>query len=210
MDKTFNTRLEKARAKALGNTTKTRLKSEVAINDALRRESAKKLETIIIGLTEELGLDNDKMLNRLKRARKSAYGRVSEMITIIASIYAWPLADDSQISEMVELQERVIDTLANYQVNVDPDLLLDIKEAKGYTSFLDMNTFEVKEGSEPDYAELEYYLLTFADNANIPYLDYKMTETVYSKLESRAIAKIEQEQELAEEALQRHKEMLEK
>lgn len=204
---TFDQRLKLARAKALATTGDTRLKSDVAINDALKRESVKKLTAIITSVAEDLGLDVEKYQNRIARARKSAYGRVSEMITIIASIYAWPLATNSQASEIPELQERMLDTLAGLGVNVDADLLLDIKEAKGFNSFLDESTFTIVDGVEPEYEELEYYLLTFAEEAGLPCIDYKMNESVYEKLEEKALARIAIEQQLAQEALDRHNQL---
>lgn len=205
---TFNKKLAEARAKALNNTTDTRLKSDIAINDALKRESIKTLETIILTIADDLGLDEEKIKDRIARARRSAYGRISEMITMIASIYAWPLAETSQSNEIPELQERILDTLASLGIECSGDLLLDIKEAKGYNSFLSKETFEIIEGLEPQYEELEYFLLTFAEIAQLPIIDYKMSESVYEKLEIKALTRIKEEKKLAEEALARHNEMM--
>jgi hypothetical protein len=203
----FQAKVQKARAARLKDNNNQRLRSEVAINDALRRESAKTMETLVRVLSEELGLDSERIERSIKAARKSKYGRVSELITKVASIYAWPLADNSQASEIPELQDRVIETLASLGVNVDPDLLLDIKEAKGFNSFMDQATFEVVDGIEPEYDELEYYLMTFADCAQLPIIDYKMTPAIWEANEAKALKNIEQEQQLAEEALARHQEM---
>ena len=205
---TFETKLEEARAKALANTTDTRLRSNVAINDSLKRESLATMRLIINGVVEDLGLDEDRFKKRIDTARRSSYGRVCEHINILASIYAWPIDNNGQASEIPELQERVLDTLAGLGVNVSGDLLLDIKDAKGYNSFLDETTFEVVDGVEPLYEELEYYYLTFAESASLPIIDYKMSETVYNKLETKALKRIETEKALAEEALARHQEMV--
>lgn len=203
----FNTRLQEARAKSLANNSDTRLKSDIAINDALKRESVKTLTTILTNVYEELGLDQERLANKIKLARKSNYGRIAEMITMVASTYAWPCADSSQASEIPELQERMLDTLASLGVQIDGDLLLDIKEAKGFNSFLDDSTFEVVDCVEPEYEELEYYLLTFATEASLPIIDYKMNESVFAKAEAKALDKIRIEQEAAQEALARHNEM---
>lgn len=205
--KDFTTRLQEARAKALQNNSDTRLVSDIAINDALKRESVKTLTTILTNVYEELGLDQEKLTNKIKLARKSNYGRISEMITMIASTYAWPCADASQASEISELQERMLDTLSSLGIQIDGDLLLDIKEAKGFNSFLDQSTFEVVECVEPEYEELEYYLLTFATEASLPIIDYKMNETVFAKAETKALERIQIEQDAAKEALARHNEM---
>ena len=203
----FDTRLQEARAQRLSNHA-TRLKSEVAINDSLRRESINTLTGIINRLGEELNLDSEKLSRSIKASRKSPYGRVPELITKVASIYAWPLADASQVSEIESLQETVLDTLASMDINVDGELLMDIKEAKGFNSFLDQSTFEVVDGVEPEYDELKYYLLTFAEEASLPFVDYKMEESVYNKAEMKALAKIQLEKQLAEEALARHNQMI--
>lgn len=203
----FNTRLQEARAKALKTNSDTRIVSDIAINDALKRESVKTLTTILENVYDELNLDREKLANKIKLARKSKYGRISEMITMVASTYAWPCADSSQASEIPELQERMLDTLAGLGVKVDGDLLLDIKEAKGFNSFMDMASFEIVEAVEPEYAELEYYLLTFAEEASLPIIDYKMTEEEFAKAEAKAQDRIKIEQEAAQEALARHEAM---
>jgi hypothetical protein len=203
----FQAKVAEAKAARLKSNTNQRLRSEIAINDALRRESAKTMETLVRALSDELGLDSERIERSIKAARKSKYGRVSELISKVASIYAWPLADNSQASEIPELQERVIETLSSLGVNVDPDLLLDIKESKGFNSFMDQATFEVVDGIEPEYDELEYYLMTFADCAQLPIIDYKMTPVIWEANEAKALKAIEQEQQLAEEALARHQEM---
>jgi hypothetical protein len=203
----FQAKVAEAKAARLKSNNNQRLRSEIAINDALRRESAKTMETLVRALSDELGLDSERIERSIKAARKSKYGRVSELISKVASIYAWPLADNSQASEIPELQERVIETLASLGVNVDPDLLLDIKESKGFNSFMDQATFEVVDGIEPEYDELEYYLMTFADCAQLPIIDYKMTPAIWEANEAKALKNIKQEQQLAEEALTRHQEM---
>lgn len=203
----FANKVAEAKAAKLSANNNQRLRSDIAINDALRRESAKTMETIIRALAEELDLDSERIERSIKAARKSKYGRVSELISKVASIYAWPLSDSSQASEIPELQERVVDTLSSLAVVVAPDLLLDIKESKGFNSFMDQATFEVVDGIEPEYNELEYYLMTFADCAQLPIIDYKMTPSVWEANEAKALKAIEQEKQLAEEALARHQEM---
>ena len=205
--KTFEERLEEARQAKLAGASDKRLKSDVAINDALKREAVKSLTATLENLYEELGLDLDKLANKIKMARRSPYGRISEMITMIASTYAWPVENASQAKEIPELQEQFMEILSERGINIDADLLLDIKEAKGFNSFLDQATFEVVDGIEPEFEELEYYLLTFAEEASLPFLDYKMTETAYHRLEVKALDRVRAEQASAEEALARHQEM---
>lgn len=206
---TFNKRLEEARAKALSNTTDTRLKSDIAINDSLKRESLATMGTIISTVVEDLGLDEERYAKRIATTRRSPYGRICEHINILAGIYAWPIDSAGQASEIPDLQDRMLETLTELGVEANGDLLLDIKDAKGYNSFLDDSTFEVVDGVEPLFNELEYYYLTFAENAKLPIIDYKMTESSYDKLEQKALDRIATEKQLAEEALARHNEMTE-
>lgn len=199
----FNTRLKEARARALASNGDTRLKSDIAINDVLKRESIKTLTTIIHAVADELNLDKEKLDRKINLARRSNYGRICELISIVASIYAWPIAENTQASEIPELQERMLDTLTTLGIRIDADLLLDMKDAKGYNSFLDTATYTVVPGVEPIYDELEYYYLTFAEEASLPIIDYKMTEQAYDKAESKALDRIQIEQEASAEALER-------
>jgi len=204
---TFADRLAQARAKNLANNTDTRLKSDVAINDALKRESVKTMSTIILGLAEELNLDSEKLERRIEQARRSKYGRICELMSIVASIYAWPISQNTQASEIPEIRERMLDYLTTLNISVDGDLLLDMKEAKGHNSFLDESTFEVVAGVEPIYDELEYYYLTFASACNISIIDYKMNETVWDKMETSAIQAVQASLEAAQTALAKKREM---
>ena len=204
----FKTKLELARANNVSNHTVSRLRSEVAINDTLKRESIRTMDTVVNSVVEELGLDEERYAKRLATTRRSPYGRVCEQINILASIYAWPIENSSQVSEIPEMQERVLDTLTSLGITIEGDLLLDIKDAKGYTSFLDDVKFETVEGVEPLFDELEYYYLTFAEAAGLPVIDYKMSESVYEKIEAKALDRIKLEQQSADEALARHNEML--
>lgn len=203
----FNTRLKEARAKALASNGDTRLKSDIAINDALKRESIKTLTTIIHAVADELNLDKEKLDRKIQLARRSNYGRICEMISIIASIYAWPISENTQASEIPELQERMLDTLSTLNISVDSDLLLDMKEAKGFNSFMDMSTYTIVPAVEPIYDELEYYYLTFAEEASLPIIDYKMTEAIFNRAEEKALNRIQIEQDASNEALARFEAM---
>lgn len=204
----FANRLAERRASIAESRGTTRLRSDYAVNDALTRESVAMLTTVINALGEELNLDLDKLDNSIKSARKSPYGRITELVTKVASIYAWPISNIDQANEIPSLQDTVLDVLASHGMAVDGDLLLDIKEAKGYNSFLDRATYQIVDGVEPEYEALEYYILTFADLANLPIVDFKMSEAVYDKLEQKALDRITTEQEAAKEALARHDAMM--
>ena len=198
----FNTKLDKARANNLGDINSTRLRSDIAINDALRRESIKALTTKLEDIYEECGLDIDMLHRKIAASRRSEYGRVPALINIIAATYAWPIADSSEAANIPQYQEQILDIL-----HLDGDILLDLKDAKGYHSFLN-DDFEVVQGIEPDYEEYSYYVLTVADALAIPYVDSKITETLWQKNEDKALGVISKEQEEAQAALRRHEEVL--
>lgn len=203
----FKQRLAEAKAKLLANNSDTRLKSDIMINDSLKRETVKTLKSVILSVAEELNLDTEKFEKRIESARRSNYGRICELISIVASIYAWPISQNTQASEIPEIRERMLDKLAELGILVDGDLLLDMKEARGHNSFLDESTFEVVSGVEPIYDELQFYFLTFAELAQLPIIDYKMNETIWSKEETKAIQRIQAELEAAQVALRRKEEM---
>jgi len=204
----FHTKLQQARTANIASHTDVRLQSDIAINDSLKRESLKILTATINTIAEELSLDSERVERSVKNARRSEYGRIPELITLLAKIYAWPIESTDQAKEIDDLQERMLDTLANNGINVTHDLMMDIKEAKGYHSFLDLATFEVVDGIEPEYDELYYYLLTFAEEAKLPLVDYKLTRAKWTISENKALAKIQTEQTAAQEALTKHEEMM--
>ena len=201
--KTFEEKLTEARTNNLGAITTTRLRSDIAINDALRRESIKALTAKLEDVYDALNLDHDMLHRKIAASRRSEYGRVPALINIIAATYAWPIADNSRASDITALQEDMLDELEG----LDGDVLLDLKEAKGYHSFLD-ETFETVDGIEPDYKEYEYFVLTVADALQLPFVDNKITEQLWHKNENKALAKISIDQEQAADALARHQDLL--
>mgnify|MGYP006899580592 CR=1 FL=1 len=198
----FNDKLDKARAANLGDNNASRLRSDIAINDALRRESIKALVNTLESVYEELNLDLDMLHRKIAASRRSEYGRVPALINILAATYAWPIADSSEAANIPQYQENILEIL-----KLDGEILLDLKEAKGYHSFLS-DDFEVVQAIEPDYDEYNYYVLTVADALAIPYVDSKVSEEAWNRNENKALAKIVVEQAEAETALARHAELM--
>ncbi len=202
---TFDDRLEAARLSATSTLRDTRLKSDTAINYELKKDSQKIVTSILLGLYEHLGLDDEKLDFSIKMARRSEYGRISELITHVAKIYSWPIEDISEVKEIDSLQEGIIEYLATeHNLTISHDLLLDIKEAKGYHSFLTKDTYELQDSQEPEFDELGYYLRTFAEYAGMPIIDYKLTESQWLRNERKAQTKIDAEHQAAQDALSRH------
>lgn len=203
----FLDRVAKAREENLARNTDVRLKSDVAINYALKKESIARMTSIILGLAEELNLDVEKLEKRIEQASRSRFGRICEMISIVSSIYAWPISESTQASEIPEIRERMLDKLREMDIEMDPDLLVELKTAKGYNSFLNEETFEVVAGVEPMYDELKFYYMTFAEFAQLPIIDYAMSESVWDRMEETAIKSVKAQLEAAELALAKKKEM---
>jgi len=200
----FEARLEQARKEKLGAIQTTRLTSEVAIDDTLRRESARRLVGLIKEVGELLSLDEERLERRIKATRKSEYGRVPGLINLLASIYAWPIAVGGQASDIDSLQEEIMDFFAEKNLLIDKDLLIDIKESKGYHSFLN-DEAEMVDAEEPDFEEYAYFILTFADGASLSLVDNKLSKAKWQRAETKAREKALTEQTLAMEALERHK-----
>lgn len=203
----FLDRVAKAREENLARNTDVRLKSDVAINYALKKESIARMTSIILGLAEELNLDVEKLEKRIEQASRSRFGRICEMISIVSSIYAWPISESTQASEIPEIRERMLDKLREMDIEMDPDLLVELKTAKGYNSFLNEETFEAVAGVEPMYDELKFYYMTFAELAQLPIIDYAMSESVWDRMEETAIKSVKAQLESAELALAKKKEM---
>jgi hypothetical protein len=199
----FNDKLNKARSTNLGEISTTRLRSDIAINDALRRESIKALTTKLEDIYEVLGLDLEMLHRKIAASRRSEYGRVPALINILAATYSWPVKDSTRAKDIPELQEQILDELPG----LDGDVLLDLKDSKGYHSFLD-EAFAKVDGIEPDYEEYSYFLLTVADALQLPFVDSKITEELWLKNEAKALETIAKEQTMAAEALARHEELL--
>lgn len=198
----FNDKLDKARMNNLGDINATRLRSNIAINDALRRESIKALTSKLEDVYEEVGMDIDMLHRKIAASRRSEYGRVPALINILAATYAWCVTDSSEAANIPQNQERIAELL-----HIDGEVLLDLKEAKGYHSFLD-DEFQIVDAVEPDYEEYEYYILTIADALAIPYVDNKLNEQKWLANEAKALGKISVEQSEAETALARHAELM--
>ncbi len=205
---TFEERLAQAKEEANGNMRDTRLKSDTAIDYELKKVSQSIIISALQGTYEMLGLDDEKLDFSIKMARRSEYGRISELITSLAKVYNWPIEDVSEIKEIDQLQEDILQYLqADHNITVTHDLLIDIKEAKGFHTFLARDTYELQEAQEPEYDELGFYLRTFAEYAGMPIIDYKLTYSTWSRNERKALAKVQTEQDAAELALAKHNEL---
>lgn len=206
---TFEDRVEAAREANVISITTNRLLSNVAIDDTLKRESLSTMKVIVNGVCDLLDLDSERLEGQIKSARKSEYGRVPQLLIILANMYAWPILDKADAKDIDDKQEEILDYLADtHKIKVSGDLLLDIKEAKGYHSFLDKDTYEVIDGVEPEFEEITYYLQTLAEHCGLPFIDIKLDEVKWNKVEAKSLIKIQIEHEAAQTALSNHEELI--
>ena len=203
----FKSRLAKARRESKASIQNRRLRSDIAINDTLKRESIATMTTLLNSVYDALELDSEQLSRKLKVVRRSEYGRVPGMVNILSTTYAWPISQGGDASTIDSQQELLLDTLASAGVMIDKDLLLDIKESKGFHSFI-TDEAEIVDAEEPLFEEYGYYVETFAESAGLPFIDLKLNEDAWDRAESKAKAKAGADKALAEEALARHKELI--
>jgi len=199
----FEARVAKARVEKLGKLTVTRLTSEIAIDDTLRRESARAMIELLGKVSDSIGYDDEMLDRKVSVTRRSEYGRIPALVNILANLYNWPISGNGNPSEVEGLREDIVDCLNDNNIVIDPDLLLDLREAKGYHSFVD-DEGNLVEAVEPDFDEYEFFMLTFADKASLPVVDNKLTRAKWLKLEVKAKANAEAEIAEMQEALARH------
>ena len=165
----------------------------IAVSRTLRSESVTKLTTIIMQIVELLGFDEEVYESKIKHSRKSQYGRVPELISIIASLYAWPVESVDKAKEIDDLQSDIIEELEEAGITVDDELLFDIKESKGYHTFMSTDTAEVIYGVEPEYESFNYSCGKFAELMGLDFIDYKLDPNKWHKTENKAVDKAELE-----------------
>ena len=202
----FDQRVEEARAIRMNNNNNTRLASDAAINDLLRRESITTMKLVLTTVLEASAIPEDSLVASIKNIRKSEYGKVPALINLLTKVYAWPITDKGDAKEIDNIQLDILEALAAKGWNLDHDLLLDAKESKGYHSFYDgKQSYELVDGVEPDFEEYEYSLLTIADKLGLPYVDNKLNETKWHRTEAKSQEKAQLEYEAVQLRLAEHK-----
>ena len=202
----FEAKVAEERERKLNEIQLKRLSSETAINDALRRESTKRMVSILNAVADTIDYDSEMLERKLMATRRSEYGRVPAMINILANLYAWPVSTHGNPAEVEGLRDDIIEVLTEQGVVIDPDLLLDIKDAKGYHTFID-DEGNIVEAVEPDFEEYEFFILTFAEKAGLPLVDLKLSPTKWRREEAKAKANAEAEKQDMLEARKRREEL---
>ena len=173
-----------------------------ALNYGLRSESTKTLKDMILDVATIADLDEERVQRRITVASKSPYGRIPGLVNLFVSMALWPV-EGRDFSGVSELKEEI---LAKY--NLDEELLIDIKDSKGFHTFLN-DDHELIKGQEPDLEEYEMLVTLFCTQLEIPVIDFRMTQAKWQLKEDQAIEAAELDMKEAELALSRYKSMTE-
>lgn len=166
------------------------------------REALKALRTLIMDITEELSLDEEKMERRLDSAFQSEYGPINGTINLLCSIANWPA--EAGDGSAVSANKRILEE----KFSLDLMMLADIRQARGFHTFV-TDDLEILPGTPPiyqDYADdCEIFLEEqFNIQAHKPTID----KTTWERTEARAKAKAEEELERMKAEIERHRDAI--
>jgi hypothetical protein len=116
------------------------------------REAYNGLRKILLDITAEVGLDEEKMANRINSARRSEYGPINGLINLLVSVCNWPA--EAGDGSNVAINQKLIE---DKYPQIDMLMLDDIKSFRGYHSFVSDDTLQVIDGVEPDYENYRDY-----------------------------------------------------
>ena len=188
-----------------------RLSSTVAIEMDLKRESLQSLKNLIQLTVDATPLDSvDRMsLVTKNRSSKNAkeYGQIPSLIFMLCTIVAWPVKSKDDAKNIDSILEDIAEAWSEKGLTFDVDLLLDIKEAKGYHSFMADDGVAMP-AVEPAYDELEYHLSSFVVATNMPSLGLIVTEEKWDNNEKKAQQVVLEEAQANELALKMQEELL--
>jgi len=167
----------------------------------LRLKTITDLKAVVYHMASLAEMDTDKISRRIKAAISSEYGKVPGLINLIVAIAHWP-SDSSSPNDLTEAQD-----LITAYLGVDLDLLTDIKQAKGFHSFL-TDDHERKECQEPEYETYTMLLgiLAKAMKKQPLLIDIKLNESDWNKAEDKAETRVDKEVVAIEEELKRYQE----
>lgn len=171
-----------------------------ALNYALRSEATKLLKQMIVEVAQIADLDEEKIARRITVAAKSPYGRIPGLINLLVSIVLWPV-EGNDFSGVAETKEEILNKLG-----LDEELLVDIKEAKGFHTFFN-DDHEIIKGQAPDFDEYRMLVTMLARKLDIAVVDFKLKEDHWKAAEEEAIESAELEVQEAQLELERFKQM---
>lgn len=173
-----------------------------AINYRLRMESIDTVQSLIKEIGHVAGMDSEALGSRISMATsRSEYGKVPGLINLLSSVCNWPLDKDASTSGMAEAKEAVAGVLPDLI-----DVLEDIKQAKGYHTFVS-DEHELVDGIEPDFEEYTMLLNVVASNLQLPVLDVKLSEAAWERAEDKAYTKAKESIEAIKVELEEHQKL---
>ena len=171
-----------------------------ALNYDLRSEATSQLKTMIAEIATMADLDEEKVARRVTVAVKSPYGRIPGLMNLLTSLVLWPV-EGNDFSGVAELKEEILK-----KYSLDEELLIDIKDAKGYHTFLN-DDHDIIKGQSPDLEEYAMLTTMLARKLKIAVVDHKMTYDKWKQAELDAQEQAKLDAEEAQLDLQRFKDM---
>lgn len=190
--------LDSVRAANRKHMTEMLQTNPTALNYELRNEATSKLKNLIKEIVTLADMDEEKVERRIAATVRSPYGRVPGLLNLLTSIVLWPV-DGRDGAAVASLREEILAKLGTSE-----ELLIDLKEAKGYTTFLN-DDYEIQPGITPDLEEYEMLATMLAQKLDIAVIDFKLTTERWEALEAKARAEAELEKEEADLELERFK-----
>jgi len=175
---------------------------EMSLNYSLREASIRQVKAKIAKAAEIADLDEDRLVRRINSAAgsKNEYGKVPGLINLLANIVNWP-TDESSADGINETREEIL-----AELGIDHTLLEDLREAKGYHSFIS-DEHELMKGVEPAYDEYRMLVMLIARKLGIEVVDIKLDEDDWNKAEAKAIIAANKELEDVKVELEKHKQL---
>jgi hypothetical protein len=167
--------------------------NEIRANREKEMVAIKTLRSIISKATKKLALDKDRMDRRVKVALRNEQGRVFGLVSLMASIAAFPVneGEGSLCSDNQALLEKI---------GWDMFLLEDIKDTRGNHSFLDSDEMVIIDCKEPQ-EECDALVNVMLEDLNLE-ARVSVDLDVWTRKEAIALRKAQAEKLELEEALE--------
>lgn len=149
-------------------------------NAKANREAYNGLRKIILDITEEVGLDEEKMANRINSARRSEYGPINGLINLLVSVCNWPAEPGDGAN--VSINQK---TIEDKYPQIDMLMLDDIKSFRGYHSFVS-DELQVIDGIEPDYDNYRDHCAVLLEDLSLRSVKPTINEQQWQKREAAA------------------------
>lgn len=181
-------------------TNSERVKAKRAQRDA-EKQTIKALKTLVNGITDIVGLDEERIGKRIDSAMQSEYGRVNGMVNLVSALAHWPAeaGDGSAVSENRKLLES--------KLNLDLLTLADIRTFRGFHTF-HTEDLETIDGQAPSYEDYEDYVAMFLEDLDLTPQRITIDSATWERQEAKAKRQTVEKIEALRLAVEKHKEFI--